>query len=387
MSTSTLPGDLLLAPDDAADLTAEAAAWPSLTLAPADAGRVDMVMVGALPNLIELPAPSAFAASGDTLALRDTEGVLIAAMGVTHVVEGGVRGEVAPLRRPTRPDHRDLWRAPAPYPPGAVAVIATTPPLAADLDALTAEGPVIALVLAGTDPLDPLHHSRVAAWRALTVERGIPLVLLPLSAATEAEAIELATAYGATRGVADALEPDGRLHRRGTGLTVFFTGLSGSGKSTVAALLAVQLAEAGRTVTLLDGDVVRTHLSQGLGFSKADRETNIRRIGWVAAEVTKHGGTAICAPIAPYAATRAAARGMVERYGRFVLVHVATPLEVCEARDRKGLYAKARAGVLTEFTGISDPYEAPLDADLVLDTSDIDVEEAVGRVISVLALG
>ena len=187
--------------------------------------------------------------------------------------------------------------------------------------------------------------------------------------------------------MADPLEPDGSLHHHGDGVTVFFTGLSGSGKSTVAALLAVQLAEAGRSVTLLDGDVVRTHLSQGLGFSKADRETNIRRIGWVAAEVTKHGGVAVCAPIAPYAATRAAARQMVERYGRFVLVHVSTPLEVCEARDRKGLYAKARSGELTEFTGISDPYEVPLDADLVLDTSDMDVEDAVARVLTVLALG
>ena len=105
------------------------------------------------------------------------------------------------------------------------------------------------------------------------------------------------------------------------------------------------------------------------------------------AEVTKHGGVAICAPIAPYAATRAAARAMVERYGRFVLIHVATPLEVCEARDRKGLYAKARAGVLTEFTGISDPYEIPLDADLTLDTTDTDVEAAVRAVLGVLALG
>jgi sulfate adenylyltransferase len=263
-------------------------------------------------------------------------------------------------------------------------VIATTPPLATELDAL--EGPAIVLVLAGTDPLDPLHHRRVARWRELTVERELPLVLLPLSAVTEAEADELATVYGATRGVADPLTPDGSLNRHGEGVTVFFTGLSGSGKSTIASLLAVQLAEAGRTVTLLDGDVVRTHLSQGLGFSKADRETNIRRIGWVAAEVTKHGGVAICAPIAPYAATRAAARQMVERYGRFVLVHVSTPLEVCEARDRKGLYAKARSGELKEFTGISDPYEVPVDAELVLDTSEMDVEAAVSQALTLLAV-
>jgi sulfate adenylyltransferase len=382
-----LPGDLLVTADEAAALTADAAALTTLTLSAVDAGRVDLVMIGALPNLIELPAPTGTATSGDALALRDGEGVLLALMGVTAVVEGGVRGEVAGLRRPTRPDHRDLWRAPAPYPPGAVAVIATTPPLPEELDTLLENGPAIVLVLAGTDPLDPLHHARVAAWRALTEPRGVPLVLLMCSAVTEAEAVQLAAVYGATEGVAEPLEPDPALHRHGNGLTVFFTGLSGSGKSTVAAALAVQLAEAGRTVTLLDGDVVRTHLSAGLGFSRADRETNVRRIGFVAAEVTRHGGLAICAPIAPYAATRAAARAMVERYGRFVLVHVATPLEVCETRDRKGLYAKARAGLLTEFTGISDPYETPIDAELTLDTSEMDVETAVGLVMARLALG
>ena len=381
-----LPGDLLVSAEDAAALTADAAGLSVLTLSARDAGRLDLVMLGALPLPFELPSPPGFT-SGQTVALRDSEGVLLALMGITSVVEAGVRGEVAALRRPTRPDHRELWRAPAPLAPGAIAILATTPPLADELDALLADGPAIALVLAGTDPLDPLHHARVGAWRVLTEPRAIPLVLLPLEAVTEAEAAELASAFGATRGVADPLTPDPALHRHGGGTTVFFTGLSGSGKSTVAALLAVRLAAAGRTVTLLDGDVVRTHLSAGLGFSKADRETNIRRIGFVAAEVTKHGGVAICAPIAPYAATRAAARAMVERYGRFVLVHVATPLEVCEARDRKGLYAKARAGVLTEFTGISDPYEVPVDAALTLDTSEMDVETAVARVLEALALG
>lgn len=380
-----LPGELLVSAEDAAALTADAARWPTLSLDAIQAGRVDAVMIGALANLIELPAPSG--TTGPTLALRDSEGVLLGALGVTHVVEGGVRGEVAALRRPTRPDHRELWTTPAQLPPGAVAVIATTPPLADDLDTLLDDGPAIVLVLAGTDPLDPLHHARIAGWRSLTEPRGVPLVLLALSAVTESEAIELAAAYGATRGVADPLDPDPALHRRGHGVTVFFTGLSGSGKSTVAALLAVRVAELARTVTLLDGDVVRTHLSAGLGFSPADRETNIRRIGFVAAEVTKHGGIAICAPIAPYATTRAAARSMVERYGRFVLVHVATPLEVCEARDRKGLYAKARAGELADFTGISAPYEIPIDADITLDTSEMTVEQAVGHVLDALALG
>ena len=172
------------------------------------------------------------------------------------------------------------------------------------------------------------------------------------------------------------------------GITVFFTGLSGSGKSTIARGLADALVErGGRTVTLLDGDVVRRMLSSGLTFSRADRDLNIRRIGFVAAEVTRHGGTAICAPIAPYASTRAEVRRMVSAVGDFILVHVATPLEECERRDRKGLYAKARAGLIPEFTGISDPYEEPDDADLTLDTTDMTPDEAVGKVLDLLVEG
>jgi sulfate adenylyltransferase len=175
-------------------------------------------------------------------------------------------------------------------------------------------------------------------------------------------------------------------HRRG--LTVLFTGLSGSGKSTVARGLADALIErGGRTVSLLDGDVVRRLLSAGLTFSKADRDLNIRRIGYVASEITRHGGVAICAPIAPYARTRAEVRRMVAPVGGFILIHVATPLEECERRDRKGLYAKARAGIIPEFTGISDPYEEPEDADLVLDTSLMTPEEAVAQVLDLLATG
>ena len=172
------------------------------------------------------------------------------------------------------------------------------------------------------------------------------------------------------------------------GLVVFFTGLSGSGKSTVARDLRDALLERGdRSVSLLDGDLVRRLLSAGLTFSRADRDLNIARIGYVAAEVARAGGIAICAPIAPYAAARAAVRSMVTEVGDFVLVHVATPLEVCEARDRKGLYAKARAGVIGSFTGISDPYEEPTDADLVLDTSAASRREAVDAVLALLTRG
>ena len=170
--------------------------------------------------------------------------------------------------------------------------------------------------------------------------------------------------------------------RHKQGLTVFFTGLSGSGKSTIANVLLTKFLEmGGRPVTLLDGDLVRKHLSSELGFSKEHRDINIRRIGYVASEITKNGGIAICAPIAPYDAIRKQVRKMIEPYGGFILVHVATPVETCEQRDRKGLYAKARAGIIKEFTGISDPYEAPVDAEVVIDTAELSPEESAQEII------
>jgi sulfate adenylyltransferase len=176
--------------------------------------------------------------------------------------------------------------------------------------------------------------------------------------------------------------------RRDRGVVVFFTGLSGSGKSTVARDLRDALSERGdRTVSLLDGDLVRRLLSAGLTFSRADRDLNIARIGYVATEVARHGGIAICAPIAPYAQVRNQVREMVSEAGDFLLVHVATPLSECEARDRKGLYAKARAGLIDSFTGISDPYEEPTNADLVIDTSHLTRVEAVDAVLALLTRG
>ncbi|HEU4672454.1 MAG TPA: adenylyl-sulfate kinase [Candidatus Limnocylindrales bacterium] len=171
----------------------------------------------------------------------------------------------------------------------------------------------------------------------------------------------------------------GRAEDRGA--VVFFTGLSGSGKSTIARALADELRDvARRAVTLLDGDEVRQLLSSDLGFSPDDRDRNIARIGYVAGLVAAHGGIAIAAPIAPFASGRRRARELVERHAAFVLVHVSTPLDVCEARDRKGLYARARAGEVPEFTGISSPYEVPDDPDVVIDASVVEVPEAVTRV-------
>jgi len=166
-----------------------------------------------------------------------------------------------------------------------------------------------------------------------------------------------------------------KLHNQG--LTVFFTGLSGAGKSTLANALMYKLMEMDdRPITLLDGDIVRQHLSSDLGFSKEDRDIHVKRIGYVASEITKHGGVAICAPIAPYSNTRKTVRNMIDEVGSFVEIHVATPLSVCEERDVKGLYKRARAGKILDFTGVSDPYEEPQNPEITIDTTDITVEES-----------
>ena len=171
---------------------------------------------------------------------------------------------------------------------------------------------------------------------------------------------------------------------QGPGVTVFLTGYSGAGKSTIADALIAQLEAEGRPVTVLDGDVVRTHLSSELTFTREHRDLNIRRIGWVAGEVVKHGGTVVVAAIAPYEAARDEARALVEKHGRFVLVHLSTPLEVCEQRDVKGLYAKARAGEIKGFTGIDDPYEPPSGAEVVCATDKQTPEESAQQVIDKL---
>jgi len=170
--------------------------------------------------------------------------------------------------------------------------------------------------------------------------------------------------------------------RKDQGFTLFFTGLSGAGKSTIANVLLVKLLErGGRPVTLLDGDIVRKHLSSELGFSKEHRDINIRRIGFVASEITKNGGIAICAPIAPYDSVRKEVRAMIDPVGGFILIHLATALDVCEGRDRKGMYAKARQGIIKEFTGISDPYEEPKDAEIRIDTAGVSPEEAAQQIV------
>lgn len=189
------------------------------------------------------------------------------------------------------------------------------------------------------------------------------------------------------------IEMDKRLHldsefavvsaKQQAGFCVWLTGLSGAGKSTIADELTGMLEAQGRTVTVLDGDVVRKHLSRGLGFSREDRDANVLRIGFVASEVVRHGGAAICAAISPYHASRAEARALVGA-DHFVLVYVSTPLDVCEQRDPKGLYAKARRGELPQFTGIDDPYEPADDADLIIDTLDQTPKASARRIADAL---
>lgn len=250
---------------------------------------------------------------------------------------------------------------------------------------VTLPGVAVPLISTGEWAYDPLSE----VWRPLVliepgVERG------------ELSADELSDLLDRGDPLPSWFTPDevarelrrARPPRRERGLVVLFTGLSGSGKSTIARDLRDALAERGdRTVSLLDGDRVRRLLSSGLSFSRADREANLARIGYVAAEIARHGGIAICAPIAPYASARARVRAMVAETGDFLLVQVATPLHVCEERDRKGLYAKARAGLIPDFTGISAPYEEPRDADVVVDTSQRSRRDAVQLVLDVLTSG
>ena len=286
-------------------------------------------------------------------------------------------------RRLARPGHRRRGLRSHP-PAGRLAGRRACPPVP-KTGTLTLPGVPIPVISAGEWAYDP----RSEVWRPLAlIEPGAEqgeLTDSELGALLDSGAE--VPAWFAPPSVARELRR-ARPPRAERGLAVFFTGLSGSGKSTIARGLAEALTERGdRTVSLLDGDHVRQLLSAGLTFSRADRDLNIARIGYVAAEVARHGGIAICAPIAPYAAARAAARQMVTEVGDFLLVYVSTPVDVCAARDRKGLYAKARAGLITGFTGVSDPYEEPRDADLVLDTSAMTRQQAVDAVLRLLMTG
>ena len=363
----------------------------------------ELVAIGALPRLpgglVELPD------GAPVLVLQDAEG--------TPVAQVGPDGAVAGLQPFNHPPLRSARQTPAQVRALLGAAAAVAVPVAGPLTTGQVEDAAqlaagtgarllwFALVGQGQDGPDLSSHALFRAVQRLAADAGGHAVPLALPASHAGLFSEVARAYGAeqvaaptsqVRGGADGRSAGGALHpafaaevlrehRRPPerGVVVFLTGLSGSGKSTVAKALHERLLDDGsRTVTMLDGDEVRRLLSAGLGFSRADRDLNIRRIGFVAAEVARHGGVAICAPIAPFADGRAEVRAMVGAAGGdLLLVHVATPLAECERRDRKGLYVQARRGEIAEFTGISSPYEMPDDADLVLDTTGRPVADCV----------
>lgn len=315
-----------------------------------------------------------------TLELLDTEGTPVAAVTVDATrVDGDstwVAGPIAVLRpiehRPFEylriAEHR-------PRVPRALLV-------EGEMDDWTGEFDLIVVADGG----DPSATGRLVRAARAAIDRPVVVLPVPASLHLDEGGRTRLTVDIARDLLADEVIARGRPVARGRGMTVLFTGFSGSGKSTIAKAVRERLAEQDdREITLLDGDEVRTMLSAGLGFSRADRELNVRRIGWVAALIARHGGVALCAPIAPYASMRAEMRRMTEEAGgRFVLIHVATPLEVCEARDRKGMYAKARAGLITGFTGIDDPYDVPMDFDLRIDTTGQTTRQSVDAVLELL---
>ncbi len=361
------------------------------------------------------PGVATAAEQAGAVELVDPEGLPLARVEVraTYPLRDGtgIEGPVTPLTHHEFGAFRRLYLSPsqvrARYDANTLTVPVAGPltePDLARVRAAAGDRPVLLLALAGTGTAHPL--STPALLRAtLAAAAELPdagVVAVPLGSRGDARAdhdlgqrVVAAYAPGDVLGVtgegdlpdavAEVVDDDLPGPER-RGLVLFFTGLSGSGKSTLARALHDLVLERGeRTVTSLDGDVVRRNLSAGLTFSREDRETNIRRIGWVAAEISRHGGVAICSPIAPFDSTRRQVRAMTEAAGgEFVLVHVATPLAECERRDRKGLYAKARRGEIPEFTGISSPYEEPEDAAVRVDTTGRSIEDALEDVLAVL---
>jgi sulfate adenylyltransferase len=363
---------------------------------------------------LTVPRPVAETAlSEGMLDLVDPEGLPLARLEVTSAYDSadlvGLVGPVTALSHHEFGAFRRLHLSPGQvreaHDEQTLTVPVTGPIPVPDLQLLREQGaPVLLLVLAGTGTPDRLsgpglvratlaaseHLSRTTVVVAPLATTGDPALdesrrARVLAAYAPGRVLDL-TGDGEPPAAVAAVVRHDRPPVDEQGLVLFFTGLSGSGKSTIArALHDVVLEQGLRTVTSLDGDVVRRNLSAGLSFSKADRETNIRRIGWVAAEISRHGGVAICSPIAPFDATRKQVRATVEDAGgAFVLVHVATPLEECERRDRKGLYAKARRGEIPEFTGISSPYEEPDDATVRVDTTGRTIDDALSDVLECL---
>ncbi|MEU4454586.1 adenylyl-sulfate kinase [Nocardioides sp. NPDC023903] len=379
---------------------------------PRELDDIELIVSGALPGplnapgsalTLTLPASVAESAAADgAVEIVDPEGLPLAR--VTWPA-GEVTGLSSPAYGPFRRLHLTPEQTRKAY-AGRTVVPVTDALTTAEIAEIAALGPVLLLALVGhgTPSLSPVALLRASLLAAEDLPDAA-VVAVPLASHDDPEAdhalgVAVVEAYAGgdpihalssgnstesadyTEAIAAVIASD-QPAPEDQGLVIFFTGLSGSGKSTLARALMDRILEQGaRTVTSLDGDVVRRNLSAGLTFSKEDRETNIRRIGWVAAEISRHGGLAVCSPIAPFDSTRQDVRGYVDDAGgAFFLVHVATPLEECERRDRKGLYAKARRGEIPEFTGISSPYEEPADADVRVDTTGRSIEDALDDVI------
>ncbi len=390
-------------------------ALPQLCPSPRELDDLELLIAGAFAPVTAFNEPGSAITlavpddlqGADEIELVDPEGLPLAL--VTRRPDGAL--EVASLGPAQYGPFRGLRLSPAQVRveglglTGRTFVPVTDALTNVQLEQLRELGPLVLLALVGhgTPQLSPVALLR-ATLRVADDLGDAAVVAVPLASHGDAEidhalGVQVVGAYAAGDPVvglvdagsplslvADIVDADQPTPDR-QGLVLFFTGLSGSGKSTLAqALMDRLLEQGGRTVTSLDGDVVRRNLSAGLTFSKADRETNIRRIGWVAAEISRHGGVAVVSPIAPFDETRQQVRTMVdEAGGAFFLVHVATPLEECERRDRKGLYAKARRGEIPEFTGISSPYEEPEDADVRVDTTGRTIDDALDDVVLALA--
>ncbi len=353
-----------------------------------------------VPVRLSVPLPAGME-SADEVVLIEPEGVPMARLRVVADESTGARVGVGdPVWLSARPERpfESLHQAVHEVSPADVTVLMDDATAQDDVLARARSGASVLLVMAAaverdgaTEPIDVEACRRAVATRdaldAQAPDLGrVRLTVAPVARDHPERADRIracATAYAQGGEVIDLTTETAPVNATGPGAVLFFTGLSGSGKSTLARAVRNRLLErTDRTVTLLDGDVVRRHLSAGLGFGAADRDTNIRRIGWVAARIAEHGGLAICSPIAPFAATRADVREMVSRAGaQFALVHVATPLQECERRDRKGLYARARRGEIPDFTGISSPYEEPVAADLRLDTTGQQIDDLTDQIL------